>query len=51
MWCFMFKSAKNQKNTISCNDLILKGMYKRRRLAVAAIAQVCDNKQFMRVVK
>ncbi|MBQ8634773.1 hypothetical protein IJX73_02430 [bacterium] len=47
----MFKSVKNYKNSLNCNDLILKGMYKRRRLAMAAIAQVCDNKQFIRVVK
>lgn len=47
----MFRAMKNQKNFINCNDLILKAMFKRRRLACAAIAKVCDYKQTIRVVK
>ena len=47
----MFKVTRKQKNFINCNDLILKGMFKRRRLAFAAIAHVCDTKQIIRVVK
>jgi len=47
----MFKYRKNPKNTLSCNELIIKGMFKRRRLATAAIAQVCDRKHFISVVK
>lgn len=47
----MFKAIVKPKNYINCNELILKGMYKRRRLALAAIAHICDNTKIMRVVK
>ena len=47
----MFCSTKKVKNSLNSNELILKAMQKRRRLALSAIAHVCDNKQFMRVVK
>ncbi len=47
----MFKITKKQKNYLNCNDLILKGMFKRRRLAVSAIAMIYDNVQTVRVIK
>jgi len=47
----MFSAAKKQKNYLNANDLILKGMFKRRRLAVSAIAHICDNIKTLRVVK
>lgn len=47
----MFKAFKKSKNYLLANDLIVKGMFKRRRLAVAAIAHVCDNRKLMQVVK
>lgn len=50
MWCLdMFKKSK--KNYLNSNELILKGMLKRRKLALASIAHICDNRQLIRVVK
>ena len=51
MWCLMLKAKKNPKNYLNCNDLIIKGMYKRRKLALAAIAHITDNVQMIRLVK
>lgn len=47
----MFKLNKQRKNFLNSNELILKGMYKRRRLALSAIAHICDAKYNFRVVK
>ena len=48
----MFKAAKNGKNYLNCNELIQKGMLKRRRLACASILNICDSAQRMiKVVK
>ncbi|MBQ4647211.1 MAG: hypothetical protein IJB79_07670 [Candidatus Gastranaerophilales bacterium] len=47
----MFKSLKKSKNYLNSNELIIKSMFKRRKLALAAIAHVCDNQQIIRVVK
>ena len=48
---YMFKAAKRQKQHLSCNDLIIKGMFKRRKLAYSMIAHICDDRQPLRVVK
>ena len=48
---YMFSAARNRKNYLNSNDLIIKGMYKRRRLAVAAISHICDNVKMLRIVK
>ncbi len=42
---------KAEKNYFNCNELILKGMLKRRRLAVSAIYNICDVKEKIRIVK
>ncbi len=48
----MFKTIKkNNKNFLCCNELIVNAMVKRRRLASAAILNVCDVKEKLRVVK
>ena len=47
----MFSAVKNKKNYLNSNNLILKGMYKRRKLAVAAISHICENKQTIQLVK
>ena len=47
----MFKAIKTKTNTYSCNELILKGMLKRRRLACAAILNICDSQRLIKVVK
>lgn len=47
----MFKTGKNQKNYLNSNDMILKSMFKRRRLALSAIAHICDTQKTLRVVK
>ena len=47
----MFNFKKDIKNTLNCNELIKKGMLKRRRLANSAIAKICNIKQEIRVVK
>lgn len=47
----MFKAAKRQKQYLNCSDLIIKGMFKRRKLAFSMIAHICDDKQLLRVVK
>jgi hypothetical protein len=46
----MFKSRKI-KNFFNSNNMITKGMLKRRRLALMAIAQVNDSKQTLKVIK
>jgi len=40
-----------EKNYLKCNSMIAKGMNKRRRLAIASIYNICENKQLLRVVK
>ena len=47
----MYKTMKTNKNYLFCNELILKGMLKRRRLAVSAIFNICDIKERIRLVK
>lgn len=47
----MYKTMKMNKNYLCCNELILKGMLKRRRLAVSAIFNICDIKERIRLVK
>ena len=47
----MFKAGKQVKNFLSSNDMIIKSMFKRRRLALAAIAHIYDNKKNMYIVK
>ena len=47
----MFKMVNAKKNYLNCNDLIAKGMIKRRRLANAAIFNICETRQTLRVVK
>ena len=47
----MLKTIKLNKNSLSCNDLILKAMYKRRKMAVSAIYNICDIKERIRLVK
>ena len=47
----MFKAVKKQKNYLNSNDLIIKGMFKRRKLAFSMIAHICEDRQLMRVVK
>ncbi len=47
----MFKTIKVNKNFFSCNELIKKGMLKRRRLAISAIFNICDVKERIRLVK
>lgn len=47
----MFKNLKSSKNYLYSNELILKGMLKRRRLAVSAIAHICDTKFKIRLIK
>lgn len=51
MWCIMFKNLKNPKNYLNCSELIIKAMYKRRKLAFAAIAHVCNGTTAIRVIK
>ncbi len=48
---YMFKAAKRQKQHLNSNDLIIKGMFKRRKLAYSMIAHICDDRQLLRVVK
>ena len=47
----MFKIAKYNKNSLSVNILITKGMLKRRKLVMSAILNICDTKAIMKVVK
>ncbi len=47
----MSKLKINAKNSLGCNDAILKAMSKRRRLAFSAIANLCETQQKIRVVK
>ena len=47
----MFKAAKNGKNAYACNYLIKNAMLKRRRLAYAAILNICETKALLKVVK
>lgn len=47
----MFKSIANKKNYLNSNELITKGMLKRRRLALSAISRVSDKVQTLRLVK
>lgn len=47
----MLKRLKNRKNSLNCNDLVLKGMFKRRKLANSAISQICTVKKAIRLVK
>ena len=47
----MFKNIKEAKNYLNSNELILKGMLKRRHLAISAIAHICDTKYKIRVIK
>lgn len=51
MGVYMFRAARNRKNYLNSNEMIKKSMIKRRRLALAAIAHICDNVQVLRVVK
>lgn len=46
----MFKITKS-KNYLNVNNMITKGMLKRRRLALAAILNICENQAIMKVVK
>lgn len=47
----MFKLLNGKKNYLVSNDLIIKGMQKRRKLALAAILNVSDRRADIRVVK
>ena len=47
----MFKNNSKSKNYLNCNEMIFKSMLKRRKLALSAIAHICDNKQIIRVIK
>lgn len=47
----MFKIKQDRKNFLNCSELIIKGMYKRRRLAIASIAKISDKQTFIQVVK
>lgn len=48
----MFANKNKKENYLNCNDLITKAMIKRRRLAAAAISNICNKEQtLMRVVK
>ncbi len=47
----MFKLLSHSKNYYNSNDLIIKGMQKRRKLAASAILKLCDKKINFRVVK
>lgn len=47
----MFKIKQKRKNFLNCNELIIKGMYKRRRLAVASLAKLADKQFVVQVVK
>mgnify|MGYP003294468665 CR=1 FL=1 len=51
MWCLMFVNFRKTKNTLNSNDLVIKGMYKRRRLAMASIAMIQNKKHVLQVVK
>lgn len=48
---YMFKAVKKEKISLNCNELIIKGMFKRRKLAFSMIAHICDERQLIRVVK
>lgn len=48
---YMGKKFFIQKNYLKCNSMIAKGMSKRRRLAIASIYNLCENRQVLRVVK
>ena len=48
---YMFKAARNRKNYFNSNEMRIKSMLKRRKLALAAISHICDNVQMLRVVK
>ena len=48
---YMFKAARSRKNYLNSNEMIQKSMFKRRRLALAAISHICDNVQMLKVVK
>lgn len=50
-WCNMFKIKQKRKNFLNCNELIIKGMYKRRRLAFASIARLSDRQSAIQIVK
>jgi len=47
----MFKAARIKKDYLNSNEMIVKSMFKRRRLALAAISHICDNVKMLRVVK
>lgn len=47
----MAKIITQKKNYLTCNDLIIKSMYKRRRLVFSAISKICDNQPIVKVVK
>ncbi len=47
----MFKSISKNKNCYNSCELIQNGMLKRRRLACAAILNLSDTRQMLRVVK
>lgn len=47
----MFKLNREDKNYLKCNDLITKGMIKRRRLAASAILNLCEFQAKIYVVK
>lgn len=47
----MFKLFHSKKNYLNSNDLIIKGMQKRRSLAKSAILNIRDRKSEIRVVK
>ncbi len=47
----MFKEFKNEKNYLECSSLIQKAMLKRRKLAMAAIFNLCELRQQIRLVK
>ncbi len=47
----MFKILSSNKNYYSSNALIVKGMLKRRKLAMSAILNICDKKTTLKVVK
>ncbi|MBQ2983220.1 MAG: hypothetical protein IJD57_00280 [Candidatus Gastranaerophilales bacterium] len=47
----MFKELKAEKNYLDCCNLIQKAMLKRRKLAMAAIFNLCELRQKIRLVK
>ncbi len=47
----MFKLFRSKKNYLNSNDLIIKGMQKRRTLAYCAILNIQNKKADIRVIK